>query len=352
MAKKLSTEEILAAARKESGKGEAKSGKPADESPAEETGQASEEQPVRKDSVPARPAAAGKPKSTADILAAARAQAKGGSEESESRPAAKPASKAGGGAKSTADILAAARAQAGGGGGEVKSAALKKATAAGDKPAAPAGDKPSVQEMLKAVREGKPVPKSGEAKKTMPPRPERPAPKKSAKKEERRNVLLALVTTPFAFAWTCFSTASLAATLGVARFMFPNVLVEPPSKFKVGPPSDYPFGGVATKWKAQFGVWLVHAEYEGQNLIYALSSVCTHLGCTPNWLESEQKFKCPCHGSGFFITGVHFEGPAPRPLERVGIRLAEDGMLEVDKSKKFQQELGQWVDPASKVVIS
>ena len=36
----------------------------------------------------------------------------------------------------------------------------------------------------------------------------------------------------------------------------------------------------------------------------------------PNWLDGEQKFKCPCHGSGFYMTGVNFEGPAPRPLER------------------------------------
>ena len=91
-------------------------------------------------------------------------------------------------------------------------------------------------------------------------------------------------------------------------------------------------------------IWLVVGSY-------ALASVCTHLGCTPSWLEGEQKFKCPCHGSGFYITGVNFEGPAPRPLERVGIRIAEDGMLEVDKSLKFQEEMGQWKDPASFVPV-
>jgi len=64
-----------------------------------------------------------------------------------------------------------------------------------------------------------------------------------------------------------------------------------------------------------------------------------------NWLEAEQKFKCPCHGSGFYKDGINFEGPAPRPLERYAIRVAEDGQLEVDKSRTFQQELGQWQDP-------
>ena len=156
-----------------------------------------------------------------------------------------------------------------------------------------------------------------------------------------------VLMTPFMAAWAALTEVSTLWTLHTARFMFPNVLVEPPSKFKVGPVSDYPLNTVSNKWKDQFGIWVVHTDqYEGQNMIFALASVCTHLGCTPNWLDGEQKFKCPCHGSGFYMTGVNFEGPAPRPLERMGIRIAE-GMLEVDKSVKFQEEMGQWADPAS-----
>lgn len=158
---------------------------------------------------------------------------------------------------------------------------------------------------------------------------------------------------PFAVAWTAIAGIGGIWTLGTARFMFPNVLVEPPSKFKVGPLSDYPINTVSNKWKDQFGIWIVHTDqYEGRNMIFALTSVCTHLGCTPNWLDGEQKFKCPCHGSGFYITGVNFEGPAPRPLERAGLRIAEDGMLEVNKSVKFQEEMGQWADPTSFVAVS
>lgn len=161
-----------------------------------------------------------------------------------------------------------------------------------------------------------------------------------------------LLLSPFSAAWTAIAGIGGIWTLGTARFMFPNVLVEPPSKFKVGPISDYPINTVSNKWKDQFGVWIVHTDqYEGRNMIFALTSVCTHLGCTPNWLDGEQKFKCPCHGSGFYITGVNFEGPAPRPLERAGIRIAEDGMLEVNKSVKFQEEMGQWNDSTSFVSI-
>jgi len=94
-------------------------------------------------------------------------------------------------------------------------------------------------------------------------------------------------------------------------------------------------------------VWIVNYEYNGQSEIYALRSVCTHLGCTPNWLEGEQKFKCPCHGSGFYKDGINFEGPAPRPLERYAISLSDDGQLEVDKGKLFFEEMGQWADASS-----
>jgi cytochrome b6-f complex iron-sulfur subunit len=187
-------------------------------------------------------------------------------------------------------------------------------------------------------------------------RPLAPAPAPDA---GRRNVLLAMLAAPFvmigglfssafAAAWTMLAATTGIATLATARFMLPNVLTEPPRKFKIGPPADYDLGTVATKLVAQYGVWIVHTDqYKGKNLIYALASVCTHLGCTPSWLEGERKYKCPCHGSGFYITGINFEGPAPRPLERVGISLAADGMLEVDKSLKFQEEMGQWSDPAS-----
>ena len=133
-----------------------------------------------------------------------------------------------------------------------------------------------------------------------------------------------------------------AATL---RFFFPNILTEPPNRFSVGFPADYAPGQVETRFKEQYGVWVVNGTYNGKQQIYALSTICTHLGCITLWLDSEQKFKCPCHGSGFYQDGINFEGPAPRPLERYAIRIGDDGQLEVDKSKRFQEELGQWSDP-------
>ena len=178
-----------------------------------------------------------------------------------------------------------------------------------------------------------------------PAAPKPPAPKPPAKGKPsggRRAFVYSMVI----LAWTTFSGTMLLWVLGTLRFMIPNVLAEPPSKFKVGFPDQYEEGQVTDRFKDQ-NTWVVRHG----GVIYALSTTCTHLGCTPNWLEREQKFKCPCHGSGFRITGVNFEGPAPRPLERYAIRLGDDGQIVVDKSRKFQKELGQWGEADSYILL-
>ena len=144
-------------------------------------------------------------------------------------------------------------------------------------------------------------------------------------------------------AWVAFTGAVAGVLAATLRFLYPNVLYEPPQQFKVGFPADFQIGTVSVDFKNRYGVWIVRNE-EG---FYALISVCTHLGCTPNWLATESKFKCPCHGSGFYMSGINFEGPAPRPLERAAIVLAEDGQIQIDKSRKYLFEQGGWDDPDS-----
>ncbi len=311
----------------------------------------------------AAPAAA--PKSTADIMAAARAASKPAAAKAGSTPdilaaAKKPAGAApaaGAAPKSPADIMAAIRAKAGAApaaspsaGGATAAAPLAKID-----PSKAAGL--SAADMIKAARTASDGSPKAPPKVVLPskPLPGKAAAAKTAPEIGRRSMLAVVVSavcTWVVLAWTSMIAASVVSLLATARFMMPNVLVEPPTKFKIGPPNDYAPGTVSTKWQAQFNIWVVNAEVDGAQVIYALSTVCTHLGCTPNWLEGEQKFKCPCHGSGFYKSGVNFEGPAPRPLERVGFRLAEDGMLEVDKSVKFQKELGQWANSASFVGVT
>jgi cytochrome b6-f complex iron-sulfur subunit len=181
-----------------------------------------------------------------------------------------------------------------------------------------------------------------------PPAASPPAPPKPAAKETivTRRSFISWMT----LAWTAFTASMLAAATATTRFMFPNVLFEPPPTFKAGYPNEIQVGQVDERFKQRFAVWLVRTAfdpYANAEGIFALSTVCTHLGCTPNWLEAEQKFKCPCHGSGYYKTGVNFEGPTPRPLERFAISLADDGQILVDKSRKFQQEKGEWSNPAA-----
>lgn len=145
--------------------------------------------------------------------------------------------------------------------------------------------------------------------------------------------------------WGAFGVGTgLAVGPAFARFMMPNVLEEPDPRIRLGKLQKYTEmapGDVNEDFKPQ-GIWMIRLE----DRIAALNIICTHLGCIPNWLVNERKFKCPCHGSGYYQNGVNFEGPTPRPLERFKIYV-EDGIVIVDKSKKYNYELGQWDQPSS-----
>jgi cytochrome b6-f complex iron-sulfur subunit len=144
-------------------------------------------------------------------------------------------------------------------------------------------------------------------------------------------------------AWGVFTAFTGITLLGFMRSAFPRILFQPPTSFKAGFPKDFTVGEISEKFKKDFRVWIIRTE-EG---FYALFAKCTHLGCTPRWLSAENKFKCPCHGSGFYKTGINFEGPAPRPLERLRITLAEDGQIVVDKGVKYLYEKGDWTKPGA-----
>jgi cytochrome b6-f complex iron-sulfur subunit len=360
--KKLTVAEMLAAARKSDSKteGDAPDAASAESTPAAEAS-APVEKPAAKKPAAEKPAAAGaggRP-NVADILAAARA-AKG-----EGAPAEKPA------APPKKEVVAKKESPA------APKAASKEPLAKAAPPKAP--KESSTASILSAARSAaqpgplskaeaaaKPAPpkaapraESTQPKRPLPPMPVKPEyakPKPKAPVEEERRTFMAalvgaLVGSSMALGFSSLSVTTALWSLGTARFMFPNILTEPPSKFKVGFPANFSPGQVETRFVALFGVWVVNGEYNGLRQIYALRTVCTHLGCTPNWLEGEQKFKCPCHGSGFYKDGINFEGPAPRPLERYAIRLSEDGQIEIDKSKIFLEEIGQWGDPSSFVAV-
>jgi len=146
--------------------------------------------------------------------------------------------------------------------------------------------------------------------------------------------------------WAAFLSAIGVGLLSFLRMLYPRVLFEPSLKFKAGKITDYVLG-VSEKFKAGQRTWIVRES----DRLYAIQAICTHLGCTPRWLGTEKKFKCPCHGSGFTQQGINFEGPAPRPLERFKIGLDDEGNVVIDKGKKFLFEKGQWDDPESYIKV-
>lgn len=135
----------------------------------------------------------------------------------------------------------------------------------------------------------------------------------------------------------------MAATAGVVlasagRLLFPRVRYHPPTTLVLGKPGDFATGEISEKWKKSHRVIVVREE----SGFYALHASCTHLGCVPSWKPGQKKFKCFCHGSGFRPGGDNFEGPAPRPLERVKIFLNENGELVVDTAVRYRKERGEW----------
>jgi cytochrome b6-f complex iron-sulfur subunit len=131
-----------------------------------------------------------------------------------------------------------------------------------------------------------------------------------------------------------FLNEAAASALGIAAvgsmivtygYLSPNVLFEPPTTFRAGNPDLYPPNSVTFLEDQQ--VYVVRNE----NGFYAVSAVCTHLGCVTQWKPELGLIACPCHGSKFRPDGTKIEGPAPRPLLHFAISLTQDGELQVDK---------------------
>ena len=131
------------------------------------------------------------------------------------------------------------------------------------------------------------------------------------------------------------------------RSLFPNVLYEPPQKFKVGALDKFTDGGTFLEQDRLF-------VFRQQNTFHAISASCTHLGCTVKMvklnqpkkvsvggreIEEQVEFHCPCHGSKYYGDGTNYDGPAPRPLDYFKLEVSpDDAQLIVDKSNKVSQD--------------
>ena len=136
--------------------------------------------------------------------------------------------------------------------------------------------------------------------------------------------------------WSTVAAFLTAWFIAFFRFFLPRTLFEPATSFKIGYPEEYGLG-VDTKFQQKYRIWVDRTP----DRLFVIYARCTHLGCTPDWKAGENKFKCPCHGSGYDSEGVNFEGPAPRPMDRAHVEKSPDGQILVDVSRLYQWPKGQ-----------
>src|SRR3979411_2837961 len=138
--------------------------------------------------------------------------------------------------------------------------------------------------------------------------------------------------------WFGFSVASAIALYQSLKFIFPNATYEEPPAFKADAPRPYAGGSTTVLIDKRV---VINNDPNG---FYAISLICTHLGCTPRYFDDVTSdlvnagtaiskdpepgqqatkadpalpgFKCPCHGSRYFRDAINFFGPAPRPMAR------------------------------------
>jgi cytochrome b6-f complex iron-sulfur subunit len=152
------------------------------------------------------------------------------------------------------------------------------------------------------------------------------------------------------------TTGALAAALfgGIKTlgFLFPNATLEEPLAFSVdADPSSITVGNPLQITEKRVSIVRDDGGY------YAVYLICTHLGCTPNYVTNVTSgtgvtddvakqhgdrqageqipngWACPCHGSRYYIDSTNFYGPAPRPMDWVDIQFNPVGKLVVDRGK-------------------
>ncbi|MCF8067121.1 MAG: ubiquinol-cytochrome c reductase iron-sulfur subunit [Desulfobacterales bacterium] len=123
--------------------------------------------------------------------------------------------------------------------------------------------------------------------------------------------------------------ASLAFfLLTVLRMPFPFLLPGKSGRFKIGTMADLPPG--RTKYFEDDQVYV----FSDQDGIFAISAVCTHLGCIVS--KDDNGFVCPCHGSRYNLEGKLEKGPAPKDLPWYSVSRLPNGQLIVDKKKSVK----------------
>ena len=123
---------------------------------------------------------------------------------------------------------------------------------------------------------------------------------------------------------------------GAARLPRAAVVPVPSRKFRVAVPETLAPGEPFVPPGRSVAIF---RDAEGS--VYAVSRVCTHLGCI---VKSEADgFHCPCHGSRFATDGAVVKGPAPKALPWIAVARVAPGTYLVDE--------GKTVKPGTKVTV-
>jgi len=130
---------------------------------------------------------------------------------------------------------------------------------------------------------------------------------------------------------TAIAVAGLGTGVTAVRFMWPEVLFEQATRFRIGRPEEIPPDTVVVLPEQR--AYVVHAA----GGFFALSAVCTHLGCLTRYEKEQDRFFCPCHGSRYATDGRVTNGPAPRPLPRLELTL-DSGELVLDTSRTVGED--------------
>ncbi len=136
---------------------------------------------------------------------------------------------------------------------------------------------------------------------------------------------------------TSLATTMMALGFGIVgllRLPKAAVLSSPSKKFSVNLPESWPAGA------AYIPTGRSVALFRDPDGVYAISLICTHLGCIVK--TNQDGFECPCHGSRFYSDGKVSKGPAPQPLPWYKVSL---------QAGRFMVDQGEIVAPGTKLKV-
>jgi cytochrome b6-f complex iron-sulfur subunit len=130
------------------------------------------------------------------------------------------------------------------------------------------------------------------------------------------------------------SVTAVGSGLFMLDFLSPKVVLEKSQVFNAGALENFSPGSVT--FNAENRTYIVRESDGG---IYAISAVCTHLGCLTRWNDNRGEITCPCHGTKFSKSGSVLEGPTSKTLPRFSLSLNENNEIIVDKGIQVDDNL-------------